>query len=149
MNKRICPIQERERILMSMHKPLLHTPLPNRKQKTEHPILLCLQHRYPMSLRNIPDVRLAKHPLRCNARHAVECVIDDPIEHLYQKRKFLQDPTVYVVLESACIRCMNGHAATLPRLGEVLGRRNGILRIIFVLRIVWYEFVGRARRVGV
>lgn len=96
----IRPVQERKRILMPSHKPLLHISFSDRKQKAEESKLLCLKHCNTMLLRHIPDIRLTKQSLRCYRCHSVEGVVDDPVEHLYEERELLKDTAMYVVLEA-------------------------------------------------
>lgn len=137
----ISAIQKGERILMPMHEPLLHVPLFYGKQEREHPILLSLQHSDTVCLRDIPDVRLAKQPLRRNARHAVKSVVDDPVEHLDQEGEFLQHPAVDIALEPACVGRVHEQTTPSPRLGQMLGSGDGILRIVLVFGVIRYQFV--------
>jgi len=52
-----------------------------------------------MRLCNIPNARLCEYPLRSDRRHAVESVIDDPIEHLNEKWKSLKDAAMGIIFE--------------------------------------------------
>lgn len=59
----VCAIQSCEKVLMSMHKPLLHAPLSNWEQKAQPAELLELENCNAVILRHVPDIRLAKEPL--------------------------------------------------------------------------------------
>lgn len=138
VDQSIRAVQKRQRVLMPVHEPLLNTPLPYRKQKGKHSKLLRFQDRDSVLLCRIPNVCAAIQSLGHHASHAIECVVYDPVEHLYQEGEFLQYPTVDVVFESTRVRCMDDHAAALPRFWLVLRSSNRILCIVFVLRVVWY-----------
>jgi hypothetical protein len=105
VNQGIGPVEESERVLMAMHEPLLHTALVNWEQKAQPAKLFKLQHCNTVSLGNVPYSRFREYTLRGDGGHAVESVVDDPVEHLYQKGELLEYATVKVVLESGGVWC--------------------------------------------
>lgn len=101
-----------------MHKPLLHTSLFNWEQKAQPAELLKLENCDAMTLRHFPDIRLAKDPLRGYGCHSVEGVIDNPVEHFYQKGVFLEDSGEEIVSEARGIRCVDDEATYPSRFWE-------------------------------
>ena len=81
-----------------MHEPLLYFLL-TREQRAQEPVLLKIQDSKSMALRHCPDTSASKDFVGQDRCHAVEAVVYDPVEHLYQEGEPLQDATVYIVLE--------------------------------------------------
>ena len=67
--------------------------------------------------------------LRCNGRHPIERIVDDPVEHLDQEREFLEQTATSIVFEARntsvrphqclCFGCMFGSCNRRFRHGTV------------------------------
>lgn len=115
---------------MSMHKPPLYLHLLNRPQKAQPRELLKLQYRKSMILRHVPNPHFPKYGLRRNTRAPVESIRDDPVEHLYQEREFLEDSTVVVVAEAGGVGGVDDGPETVTFLGRVLHGGHGVDAVV-------------------
>lgn len=79
-----------------------------------------------MFLCYVPNSSPGEELGRCNGSHAVERVVDDPVEHLNQERETLQYATVYVVSEARCAGCCDLPPEDIADFGcvGVLGRAD-------------------------
>lgn len=135
VDQRIALVQHCERVLVAMHEPLLHVSFPNWEEEPQHAILLSLQHRYAVLLCNIPYPPPSEQLARKYACHAVEGVVDDPVEHLVEKGETLEKATVYVVAEARRIWCGDLAASQIPNVGWVLGRCDLVRLAVAIGRI--------------
>lgn len=110
---------------MAMHEPLLNRPLTDWEQETQQAFLLGLENSDAVCLGNIPDTRACKKPLRGDGCESVEGIVDNPVEHFYQKGKLLEEATVYVVPEPGRVWSFEDHATAITLLGRILGSRDG------------------------
>lgn len=82
VDQRIALVQHCKRILVSMHEPLLYVPLSNREQEPQEAIFLRFQYCNSVFLRYVPYPAPSEELSRYDASHAVEGIVDNPIEHL-------------------------------------------------------------------
>lgn len=109
---------------MAVHKPLLHVMLLPGKEKAQPAELFELQHSQAMILRDLPD-RFGEDLLRENLGRTVKQICDDPVEHLNQERKFLQDAAMQVMRELRGVGSIYGEAATSSTVRMMLEGREG------------------------
>ncbi len=154
MDQRIRPVQHSKESLMPMHEPLLHISLVHRPQKAQPRKLLELQYSKSVAHGNIPNARFRKDALREELCTAVECICDDPVEHLHQKGEFLHNPAVVVVRELGGIGREERGPTTSPPPGGILHGYHGIYRQVIDAVVGDHplsrqEIIGRARRIRV
>jgi len=77
-----------------------------------------------MFLCDIPDPSSGEQLAREHACHAVEGVVDDPVEHLDQEGEALEYPAVYVATEARGVRRRDFAAAQVSYFSRVLSRGN-------------------------
>jgi len=145
VNQRIALVQHRKRILMSMHEPLLYVPLSDREQEPQEAKLLCFQYCNSVFLRYVPYSAPSEKLRRYDASHAVEGIVDNPVEHLNQEREALQYATVYMVAETRCVGCCNPPAEDASNFGCV-GVLNRADLVEFAVAVGLEEAVGRLVR---
>lgn len=118
---------------MATHEPLLNSTLAQREQPVhDRGGFLDTQYLDTMAPRHFPDARRCKDALRNHGRHAVECIIDDPVKHLNQEGELLQQTTMPVVAEARGVGGVHYQAAAVaPILSErSLGRRVDVVGIV-------------------
>lgn len=121
---------------MAMHEPLLDVLFADGKQETQPAELFDLEDGNSVLLSHGPDAGGGEYALGDDGGHAVEGVVDDPVEHLDEKGKPLQDATVQVVLEARRVWGKQSEAQDLSNLGQVLGRGRVVLLVVCILWVV-------------
>lgn len=75
---------------MAAHEPLLEVSFADWEEEAQPAKLLELENAEAVLLGDDPDALACKDPVGKNCGHAVEEVVEDPVEHLHQEREFLE-----------------------------------------------------------
>nr|POE87950.1 hypothetical protein CFP56_11179 [Quercus suber] len=138
-------VEDGEEMPVAVHEPLLHPDLVDGKEEGEGGELLELQHVEAVRLRHVPDACVFVELVGQICGHAVEGIVDDPVEHLDQEGEALQQARMQVVLEARAVgRHDGGQAAAGPDLGRMLLLGEVGLTVIVVVAVVMEQLVGAA-----
>jgi len=119
---------------MVVHEPLLYVQLVKEKAAEQSPSLK-VQHSKSMAFGNFPDASISEYLLRQDGSHAIEQVVDDPVEHFQQEREALQYSAMHVVSESGCVGCFEGKAEQVSLIANMV-RCNHVFMCIVIVSLV-------------
>ena len=115
---------------MSIEKPSLEVALLDREQKPQPRFMLDIEDQHAMILGELPQSFIrGKKGLRNGFGDSIECQIQNPIEHLDQKRPLGQDAGVPVVGKARRVGGSDDRAAAVSFLGRMCGRRVEHIRV--------------------
>lgn len=132
MDQGIRSVQNGQRSLMVTHEPLLHVMFSAREEDAQPTELLEIEHRQAMVLCYIPN-GFGKYLLGQDFGHTVKEVRDNPIKHLDQEGKFLQDSAVEVVGKTRSLWGKYDGSTPLPTFWEFLGGLRSPMRARFII----------------
>jgi len=140
MDPRVHPVENRQQVMVSMYKVVLHINLSQRKQKTQRTVLLDCEKGNPMVLRRLPNTITREDNLGKGLHAGVEGEIQGPVEHLDQEGELLDASAMPAMRVARGIGRLKRHAAAVSPLGRVFGRCQGgegqCRRLIAVFRQV-------------